>query len=95
MVFQRRTYNYANQTTSKLRFDDAALKNKFTKIHTFKFNPDSMILMAGTVDSTHAFIAITDTLDEMYDGAENMLDWTQKNLDSLFLMRPCYLIVHF
>ncbi len=62
LVFQRRTYNYANQTTSKLRFDDAALKNKFTKIHTFKFNPDSTILMAGTVDSTHAFIAITDTL---------------------------------
>ena len=62
LVFQRRTYNYANQTTSKLRFDDAALKNKFTRIHTFKFNPDSTILMAGTVDSTHAFIAITDTL---------------------------------
>ncbi|HQV96990.1 MAG TPA: hypothetical protein PLE29_04990, partial [Saprospiraceae bacterium] len=37
LVFQRRTYNYANQTTSKLRFDDAALKNKFTRIHTFKF----------------------------------------------------------
>ncbi|MBK6499572.1 MAG: gliding motility-associated C-terminal domain-containing protein [Saprospiraceae bacterium] len=62
LVFKRRSYDYSTQTTSRLSIDDAALKNKFTRIHTFKFNPDSTIIMAGTVDSTHAFIAITDTL---------------------------------
>ncbi len=62
LVFKRRSYDYTTQTTSRLSIDDTALKNKFTRIHTFKFNPDSTILMAGTVDSTHAFIAITDTL---------------------------------
>ncbi|HMT53164.1 MAG TPA: gliding motility-associated C-terminal domain-containing protein [Saprospiraceae bacterium] len=62
LVFKRRSYDYSTQTTSRLSIDDAALKNKFTRIHTFKFNPDSTIIMAGIVDSTHAFIAITDTL---------------------------------
>ena len=96
LVFQRRTYNYANQTTSKLRFDDAALKNKFTRIHTFKFNPDSTILMAGTVDSTHAFIAITDTLGNVrwsrkyagLDTKKSKLTFTDATmlLDSSFLV---------
>ncbi|MBK8624466.1 MAG: gliding motility-associated C-terminal domain-containing protein [Saprospiraceae bacterium] len=65
IVLSRLDYDKKEIWSKKLVHDDILLNKKNSKLNAVKFNQDSTLLLCGTVDSTHSFIAISDTLGNL------------------------------